>query len=730
MPESLNESAAKAGGSVRQPNLSWRILGAALAGAGVGVFFGESASALAPIGAVYIALLQMAVFPFLVSSLLHGLGSMNPAMAWKLFRSCWPVFVLAWAGTLAALAMVAWAIPEARPPLVITGQEGEGAARWVSLLVPANPFSDLTKNYVPAIVVFCVIYGIAIQSSKEKGGLLSALEVIRKASITIWGWVVKMAPLGVFALFADLAGTIRVELLGGLLLYLALFFGTALVVALWAIPAVLAALLPVRHRDLLDELRPALLMAVATSLPITAVPFIVQLAERLVMELGRREKDDDAVVATTLAVGYPLAQLGNLFVLLFMVFAGFYFQSALSGLDWAGLPVLTVFSTVGTPVSTVDAVAFLSHWLQLPADAQSLYVDMMTLTRYPQVLVSVMGIALVTILAPAGYYGLVRVRAAKLAAALAGTVLLLGGLLSAGHLAGSHLVQRQTETLRSFTLPPELAGSVKATVRRTPVVAPETTLPVIERIRSTGRLRVGYAPHVIPFSYFNAADELVGYDIAFVYALARSLNVDLELVPFTDWSRLDADLVAGRFDLAVGGIFLTTERLRETTVSRAYRESPPALIARTGEAGRFLDGKALREDASLRIAVFSSDLMERLARTLFPRAQIVVVPDYESLPGDPTIDAALWTLDQARAWASARPGFSAVVPRDFGTPFLMAYLMPPESREFAVLVDQWLELQKTNGFQEAMQTYWLEGRPGTTPGPRWSVLRDVLHWGK
>src|SRR5690606_15901654 len=123
--------------------------------------------------------------------------------------------------------------------------------------------------------------------------------------------------------------------------------------------------LPVRHRDLLKELRPALIMAVATLLPITAVPFIVQLAERLVKELGGREKDDDAVVSTTLAVGYPVAQLGNLFVLLFVAFAGYYFQSRLSGMDWVGLPVLTVFSTVGTPVSTVDAVAFLSDWLRL-----------------------------------------------------------------------------------------------------------------------------------------------------------------------------------------------------------------------------------------------------------------------------------------------------------------------------------------------------------------------------
>jgi proton glutamate symport protein len=583
---------------------------------------------------------------------------------------------------------------------------------------------------VPAIVVFCVIYGIAIQSSKQKDGLLGALEVVKKASVTIWGWVVKMAPFGVFALFADLAGTIRFELLGSLLLYLVLFFGVALVLTFWVIPAVLASLLPVRHRDWLDELRPALVIAVATSLPITAVPFIVQLAERLVKELGGREKDDDAVVTTTLAVGYPVAQLGNLFVLLFIAFAGFYFQSRLSGMDWVGLPVLTIFSTVGTPVSTVDAVAFLSDWLRLPAESQSLYVELMTITRYPQVLVSAMGIALVTILVPASYYGLVRVRAAKLASALAVTILLLGGLVVGGHFAGSRLVRHQSETLLTFTLPPDLVGSVRATVLQEFPSQPPNRLPVVERIRSTGRLKVGYAPQVIPFSYFNAAGELVGYDIAFMYALARALDVDLELAPFTDWSRLNEDLEAGHFDLAVGGIFLTTERLRKTTVSRSYRESPLALIARTETAGRLRDGKALREDETLRIAVFRSELMESLARTLFPRAQIVVISSYESLPDETAIDAALWTLDQARAWASAHPGFSAVVPSDFGTPFLMAYLMPPDSREFAVMVDQWLELQKSNGFQEAMQSYWLEGRPRTQPAPRWSVIRNVLHWVK
>lgn len=703
------------------------LLGAAL-GILCGLFFGELASVVEPLGGVYIALLQMVVFPFLISSLLHGLGSMNPGMARRLFGGGWPAFLLVWGVTLLTLWLASLAIPGARPPTVVTAGHGEGISRVVSLLVPANPFIDLTRNYVPAVVIFSVIYGIAIQAQKGKENILGVFSVIKAASVTIWGWVIKMAPLGVFALFADLAGTVRFELLGSLLLYLVLFFGAALLLTFWILPGILAAFVPVGHRRILSELRTALVMAVATTLPITAVPFIIDLAERLVTRVGGREKDEDAVVSTVVAVGYPVVQAGNLFVFLFMSFAVFYFHAAPGLLEWGALPVLTVLSTVGTPVSTVDAVSFLNTWMNLPPQAGLLYVEMMTITRYPQVLVSAMAIAFVAILTPFSYYGLTRFQPVVLIR----TVLVgLAGMAVMGWVAaaGGGASSRGTpDPYLALSLDPALTRAVNATVHRAPVPVPASDLRDTDRIRASGTLRVGYAPNVIPFSYFNARGELVGYDIAHAYALARDLNVDLEFVPFTNWPDLDAEL--NRFDMAVGGIYLTTDRIRRATPSRPYLQSQPALIVRSEKAAAFLDGNALREADGLRIAAFSSDILVPLARQLFPKSEIVVVPDYSRLAEAGDIDAAIWTLDQARAWASSHPGFSAVVPTDFGTPLLMAYLLPRDSREFAVLVDEWLALQRTNGFEEAMKSYWLEGKPGTPASPRWSVLRNVLGWGK
>jgi len=113
-------------------------------------------------------------------------------------------------------------------------------------------------------------------------------------------------PVGVFALFADLAGTIRLEVVGNLFLYVILFFGGALILAFWVIPSLIAALVPIGHRELLKELNSAIVIAVVTSLPVTSVPYIVQMTERLAARCQVKDADRNEIISTTMGVSYPL----------------------------------------------------------------------------------------------------------------------------------------------------------------------------------------------------------------------------------------------------------------------------------------------------------------------------------------------------------------------------------------------------------------------------------------
>jgi ABC-type amino acid transport substrate-binding protein len=171
--------------------------------------------------------------------------------------------------------------------------------------------------------------------------------------------------------------------------------------------------------------------------------------------------------------------------------------------------------------------------------------------------------------------------------------------------------------------------------------------PVMQRILQSGDLKVRFNPEVIPFSYRNDRGELVGFNVDYAYRLARDLGVALRLMPFT-WEHLESDLTARRFDLALAGIYVTSERLRRFVISEPYRSSPVALIVRAGAVKDFLDAAAIASLGDLTIGVFDDPVMVELANRLFPGARVAVLPNYDVLPDHPEVNAAIWTLEQAR----------------------------------------------------------------------------------
>jgi proton glutamate symport protein len=64
--------------------LPQRILLGAILGIATGVVFGERAAVLQPIGDAYGAMLQIAVYPYLLCSLMYGLGRLTPVTALRL----------------------------------------------------------------------------------------------------------------------------------------------------------------------------------------------------------------------------------------------------------------------------------------------------------------------------------------------------------------------------------------------------------------------------------------------------------------------------------------------------------------------------------------------------------------------------------------------------------------------------------------------------------------------
>lgn len=710
---------------------SWVLMGGA-AGILAGIMFGESCAILSPIGFAYVGLLQAAVYPYLICSLLHGLGSLEPHKAWRLFKSGWVFYVAAWAVTFACLAALAQAIPPIQPAVIgDTPAQPHSISKLLGLLIPSDLFTALSQNYVPAVVVFCIFYGVALQTIKDKAPLLSMLETIRLASLKFWNWIVRLAPIGVFALFAVTAGTTSVGDLVNMSLYLFLFLVGTAVLAFWVLPALISALAPVAHREVIVELRSALAIAAVTTLSVAALPFVVEATRKLADRCGIEDPERDEIIRTNLSVAYPLGQIGNFFVYLFLLFAAYYYKVPLEGRDQALLPVMTLLSGFGSPTSAVNAVDFLSAWLALPGGTRELYVELQTLTRYCQVIVSVMAFAFLSVLVTLAYYGKLRLRVPRLIAALALPALAFAAIAWTGHAVHGYFLSSSGVRYGALTLDPAVTRGVNATVLRGGAAghaaAPGQSGTTIERIQESGALRVGYNADAVPFSYFNDAGQLVGYDVAFAYDLARALNVRVVFIPF-EFPELERDLEAGRFDIAMAGIYASTQRLSALSASMSYYQSPVALFMPADRAQRFRTREGILAMRGLRLAMSVDPVLHPLWQRLFPNAEIVMVPDYRTLPDFTKVDAAIWTLEQAAALARSHSGITAVVPQDLSNPFLLSYLMPRGSEVMMHFVNYWQELRRADGMRAREVDYWILGRPRAVPAPRWSVVRNVLHW--
>lgn len=703
------------------------------AGAGLlaGLFFGEYCAWLSPIGSAYVMLLQAAVYPYVITSLLHGLGSLRPDQSFKLFHRGWFIYLLAWVITFIALLILGFGIPAAHPP--VASGVGIDAAKVLNLVIPKDIVGAIANNYVPAVVVFCTIYGVAMQRVEDRSALLSVLDAIKRMSLQFWRWIVKLVPVAVFALVANTAGTTALANLEHVGFFLILLFGLSAILAFWMLPAIVAALSPLSYREVLASLRSAMIVSLATTLSVTAIPYVSELTRKFAKQLGIEGKEPNEVIETNLSITYVFGQLGNFFVLGFILFAVYFFQNPLPFADRLLLPFMTFLSNVGSPTATVNGVSFLSMWLNLPDTAPALFVELLVIIRYAMLMTSVTGFAFLSILVTLSYFGKLRVQPAKLAAAIVLPLLAIAALSLGTKTILDRVAGEGRRPYLNFTLSPDLTASVEHKILTKQDPAPDSDAtqnaqnPVMARIQKTGELRVGYNPGIIPMCYYNADGDLVGYDIEAAFSLAQSLDVKLTLIPF-EWQSLVDDLNANKFDIAMAGIYVTDQRIRELSVSTPYFSSPVALFGPRTKVNRFSSRKSINEIDDLRVGVFDDPVLIPRLKRLFPDANVVIVDSYEEVPDFTKIDAAIWTLEQAKALAAANPEIQAIAPKDMGSNFLFAYLMPQDATEWKQYVDYWLEIRSRDGELDATKDYWIEGKPRDAGAPRWSIIRNVLHW--
>ena len=95
---------------------------------------------------------------------------------------------------------------------------------------------------------------------------------------------------------------------------------------------------------------------------------------------------------------------------------------------------------------------------------------------------------------------------------------------------------------------------------------------------------------------------------------------------------------------------------------------------------------------------------------------------------DPDVDAVALPAERGSAWTLLYPQYSVVVPAPGITKVPLAYPIGAHDPSFASFMNTWIDLKRKDGTIQGLYDYWVLGRDAAPRQPRWSVIRNVLHW--
>jgi proton glutamate symport protein len=222
--------------------LSGLAIGIAVSAAGL-PWLGWLPTLVEPIGILFVNAIRMAVIPLIVASLVVGVASMGDvrkvgtlggrALAlFVVFVAVATVFGAALAHPLLARLRIEPAVASGlRASASSASQAATESARhlpsvseWITDLVPVNAFKAASDGAILPLIVFALCLGLALTalSAERRQPVVAVFQGIADAMLILVGWVLKLTPLGVFALAVPLGARMGLAAAGALLSYIVL----------------------------------------------------------------------------------------------------------------------------------------------------------------------------------------------------------------------------------------------------------------------------------------------------------------------------------------------------------------------------------------------------------------------------------------------------------------------------------------------------------------------------
>ncbi|HMW73483.1 MAG TPA: cation:dicarboxylase symporter family transporter, partial [Cellvibrionaceae bacterium] len=187
------------------------------------------------VAGVFIGLLKMLLVPLIFASVCTGVAQLQHHQQGS---TVWRLTLLCFIATMLIAMMLAVAASHISPAgaglnlamfgdaMAASTAKPTGLNDFVQQIVGSlfmNPFAAFAEGKVLAILIFALILGAAMAQLKEEAApVLDFMQRLLALMMVILGWVMRLAPLGIFALLTKLIAVQSLPLLLSLMHFIAL----------------------------------------------------------------------------------------------------------------------------------------------------------------------------------------------------------------------------------------------------------------------------------------------------------------------------------------------------------------------------------------------------------------------------------------------------------------------------------------------------------------------------
>jgi Na+/H+-dicarboxylate symporter len=345
-----------------------------------------------PVGNLWLNGLRMTIVPLVVALLVAGIAQTAEAaragriaglaLSWitvimllsaivgavltPLLLQLWPIHAESAAALRQALGVAAPIAPV--PPF----------ADFLSAIVPTNPVQAAATDAILPLLIFTGVFAFALtRLPREPRALLTSFFVaIGDALIIVIEWVLKLAPIGVFALAFVVGTRSGTAAFGALLHYIIIVSSVGLFISLCCYPVAMIGG-RIRLQDYARAVAPVQALAISTQSSLACLPIMLKKSE----ELGVSESTAGVVLPMAVALMRATGPAMNLAVALYVAN---WFGVALGPAQY-GVAILaatlTSMGSVSLPgqVSFITAIAPICLAIGVPVEPLALLIAVETL---------------------------------------------------------------------------------------------------------------------------------------------------------------------------------------------------------------------------------------------------------------------------------------------------------------------------------------------------------------